>query len=123
MRRGIFRWVAASLLAISALSSTQRLRADSLLIQSGTGNPIQLSDAKITGMADGSVLFTTSAGRQTSKSLEQVPQITLDDEPTFTAAEQSFRDGQFPAAIENYLKALQTSQKTWLADRISIRLI
>jgi TolA-binding protein len=122
MRRGFYRSVAA-VLAAWALSPAQLLRADSLLIQSGTGNPIQLGDVKITGITEGAVEFTTGGGRQTSKPLEQVPQITLDDEPTFSAAEDSFHTGQFGPAIENYLKALGTTQKPWLADRIGLRLI
>ena len=122
MRASLYRLVAA-VVAAGALSPTQVLRGDGVWLQSGTGNAIQLSDVKVTGIADGSVLFTTSGGRQTSKSLEQVPQITLDDEPTFTAAEEAFRGGQFPVAIESYLKALGTTQKPWLADRIGMRLI
>ena len=73
----------AALLAVLALPPTL-LRGDALLIQSGTGNPIQLGDVKITGIQDGVLQFTAAAGRQTSKPLEQVPQITLDDEPTFS---------------------------------------
>jgi len=121
MRLGSYRLIAA-LLAVLALSPTL-LRGDALLIQSGTGNPIQLGDVKITGIQDGIVQFTTSGGRQTSKALEQVPQITLDDEPTFSTAEDMFHAGQFGPAIENYLKALSTTQKPWLAERIGLRLI
>src|SRR5438552_13616125 len=98
---------------------------DSVWIQSGSGNAIALSNVKVTGIDVGvdkegkpveTLLFTTSAGRQSTRSLAQVPQITLDDEPAFSAAEEAFKGGDFGGAVENYRKALSITSKGWLKE-------
>lgn len=98
-------------------------RADSVWIQSGSGNPIAISDVKVTGVEGDALLFTTAAGRQTSKPLANIPQIKLDDEPNFSAAEEAFRDSQFPQAVENYRKSLGSTTKPWLRERAALRLV
>lgn len=96
---------------------------DSVWIQSGTGNPIALSDVKVIGVQDDSLVFTAPSGKQTSKLLTQVPQIKVDDEPAFSAAEEAYRAKDFKTALENYQKALETSTKDWLKDRSALRLV
>lgn len=98
-------------------------RADTVWIQSGSGNPIAISDVKVTGVEADALLFTTGAGRQTSKPLAQIPQIKLDDEPNFSAAEEAFRDSQFPVAVDDYRKTLGTTAKAWLKERSALRLV
>jgi TolA-binding protein len=98
-------------------------RADAVWIQSGSGNPIAISDVKVTGVEADALLFTTSAGRQTSKPLAQIPQIKLDDEPNFSAAEEAFRGSQFSVAVDNYRKTIQATTKSWLKERSALRLV
>ena len=97
--------------------------ADAVWIQSGTGNPIALGDVKVIGVQDEALVFTAPSGKQTTKPLTQVPQIKLDDEPTFSAAEEAYRARDFKAAVDNYQKALETSTKDWLKDRSALRLV
>jgi TolA-binding protein len=106
--------------------------ADSVWIQSGSGNPIALGNVKVTGIdlivdKDGkpveTLQFATSAGRPSTKLLTQVPQISLDDEPAFTAAEEAFKGGDLAGATQNYQKALSTTTKGWLKERIAARLV
>jgi TolA-binding protein len=113
------RTIALSVVILAASLS----RADTVWIQSGSGNPIAISDVKVTGVEADALLFTTSAGRQTSKPLAQIPQIKLDDDPVFSAAEEAFHGSQFPAAVDNYRKALATATKPWLKERCGLRLV
>ena len=108
---------------LGALLTSALASADAVWIQSGTGNPIALGDVKVTGVEADALLVTTNSGRQTSKPLAQVPQIKLDDEPAFSTAEEAFRGSDFPAAVENYRKTLQTSTKAWLKERCALRLV
>lgn len=99
------------------------LRADSVWIQSGTGNPIVITGVKVVGVQTDSLVYNNSVGRPISKPLAQVPQIGLDDEPAFSAAEEAFRGKQFPVAAENYEKTLQTTAKDWVKERSAVRLV
>lgn len=106
--------------------------ADTVWIQSGGGNPIALGNVKVSGIElivdkDGKPLetlqFVTSSGRPSTKPLTQVPQISLDDEPAFTAAEEAFKGGDFASAVQNYQKTLSTTAKAWLKERSAERLV
>ena len=68
------------------------------------------------------LVYSTPAGDETSMRLDHVQQIAVDDEPDFSAAEQAYHDGKWPAALDGYQKAVRTTTKAWLRDRSSIRL-
>src|SRR5579862_1639316 len=97
--------------------------ADSIWIQSGSGNPIELGKVTITGIQDELLVYSLSSGESRSKPLAQVPQIKLDDEPAFSTAEEAFKGGDFRVAADNYRKALSTTTKAWLKERCALRLV
>jgi TolA-binding protein len=111
------------LLAGWATVSAGVARADQVWIQSGSGNPIAIPQVKVAGVEGDQLVFTTSVGKQNNKPLTQVPQIALDDEPAFSTGEEAFRGKQYPAAVENYQKALATSSKDWVKARSALRLV
>jgi TolA-binding protein len=117
------RLVRALLISSCGILSATIASADTVWIQSGSGNPIAISDVKVTGVEADALLFTTNAGRQTSKPLAQIPQMKLDDEPTFSTAEESFRSSDFPAAVDSYRKTLTTTTRPWLKERCALRLV
>lgn len=98
-------------------------RADAVWIRSGKGNSVALDKVKITGVENGSLVFTTQSGNQTSKPLATIPRMRLDDEPAFNEAETAFDNADWPAAADGYRKAIAVSTKDWLKDRASLRLL
>lgn len=113
----------ARALALLCLAMAGRALADTVWIQSGSGNPIALSNIKVIGIQDDALVFTTPSGNQTSKPLKQVPQLRLDDEPAFSTAEEAFVAGKFAEAADNYHQAIQTTTKDWVKDRAALRLL
>jgi tetratricopeptide (TPR) repeat protein len=97
--------------------------ADTVYLQSGSGKPVALEGVKVQSVQDKSVTFTTAAGVTNTKSLDHIPEIHLDDEPAFTAAEAAFAKGEFPAAADGYRKAISATSKDWVKDRSSMRLV
>lgn len=98
------------------------LRADSLLVSSG-GNPVPFNNVKVDRVEAGKIIFRTTTGNETSRELSQVVQMTLDDEPAFSAAEQAYATEQWDAATDGYQKTVRSTDKPWLKDFCSIRLI
>lgn len=98
--------------------------ADAVWLQSGTkGNAIKFDNVKVTNVQADTLTFTAASGNQTTRKLSQVPQIRLDDEPAFSAAEAAFADADWPAAVDGYRKAAQASLKDWVKQRSSLRLL
>jgi TolA-binding protein len=106
---------------LAALSAPAK--GDTVFLQSGTGKPVPLEGVKVEGVEDQSIRFTTAAGVSNSKPLDHVPQIRLDDEPAFTAAEDAFAKSDWAAAADSYRKAIAGSSKDWVKDRASMRLV
>lgn len=92
-----------------ALAATTIARADSVWISSA-GQPLELKNVTVTGIADGKLQFTSS-GRASSRDVQQVARLALDSEPTLTAAETAYAAGQFDAATDAYRKTMETSAK------------
>lgn len=109
----------ACLLAAAALPA----RADTVYLQSGSGKPVALEGVKVQGVQDQNLSFTTAAGVSNTKPLDHIPEIKLDDEPAFSAAEEAFAKGDYAGAADNYRKAIASSSKDWLKDRASLRLV
>lgn len=109
----------ACLLAAAALSA----RADTVYLQSGSGKPVALEGVKVQSVQDQNITFTTAAGVSNTKPLDHIPEIKLDDEPAFSAAEEAFASGDYAGAADNYRKAIATTSKDWVKDRASTRLV
>src|SRR5690348_15903951 len=95
-RRFVRTALAAACLAGGlALLPAPRAQADTIWLQSGTGKPIALQNVKVQGAQDENLTFTTAAGVSNTKPLEHIPLIKMDDEPTFSAAEEAFSKGDW----------------------------
>lgn len=110
----------ASLLGLSLASAA---RADSVWIASGGGNPIQSDNVKVLKVEKGQLVFRSTSGNETSKPLDNVVRIKIDDEPNFNAAEEAFMASKWDAAADGYAKAVRASDKSWVKDRAGVRLI
>ena len=99
--------------------------ADTIWLQSSKeGKPIKLDNVKVDGVQDDKLQFTAAdSGRQTSKPLDFIPQMKLDDEPAFSAAEDAFAKGDWASAGSNYRSAISASTKDWVKDRSAMRLV
>jgi len=113
----------ACALLLACLAPAWPAVADTVWIQSGSGNPIALPNVKVTGIDADALTFTTSSGNQTSKPLKSIPQIKLDDEPAFSAAEAAFVSKDYATASDQYHKAIESTTKQWVKDRSSVRLL
>jgi TolA-binding protein len=101
-----------------------KVEADTIWLQSSAqGKPIKLDNVKVDGVQGDTLTFTSSAGTQTSKTLDKVPLIKLDDDPVFSAAEEAFSKGDWAAAGDGYRKAIAATSKDWVKDRASMRLV
>ena len=105
------------------LASSQRATADTVFLQSGSGKPVALEGVKVNAVDGQNLTFTTAAGVANTKPLDHVPQIRLDDEPAFTAAEDAFAKSDWAGAADNYRKAIAATAKDWVKDRASLRLV
>jgi hypothetical protein len=109
---------------IAALAAPALIaRADTIWLQSGSGKAVALDGVKVLGVQDQNLTFTSTSGNQTSKSLDRIPQIKMDDEPAFSAAEEAFVKSDWATAADNYRKAIQSTTKDWIKDRSSMRLV
>jgi TolA-binding protein len=125
----ITRLVPRLLVCLTALSvgifTGTTARADTLWVSS-TGEPtsaIEFGKVKITGTTDAQMLFSSTAGRESNRPLEQVVRIAIDDEPALTAAEEALVNGKWEPAVDGYLKAIKSTKRDWLKDYIARRLL
>jgi tetratricopeptide (TPR) repeat protein len=113
-----FGYIAASLMALAGA-----LRADTVYISSGGGNPVPFTEVKIVKIDAGKLVFRTATGNETSRDVKQVTKMVLDDEPSFNAAEDAFAAGEWDKATDAYQKTIKSTNKPWLADFCTLRLI
>jgi len=99
------------------------VRADTVYISSGGGNPVPFDEVKIVRIDAGKLVFRTATGNETSRDLKQVAKMVLDDEPSFNTAEDAYAAGEWDKATDAYQKTVKSTNKPWLADFCSIRLI
>ena len=115
-------FAAAALLSVSGFA----VRADSVWI-AGTSSSvpaIKADGVKITAIKGDRLYYLTEGGVQTSKPLAQLPQINVDGEVAFNAAENAFAGNDFDTAITNYQSVLQSAAaKDWMASRAGERLV
>ncbi len=100
-------------------------RADALWTGVPTTPPL-VRDVHITGINAGKLFFELR-GSSTSRELEKITRIAVDNEPAMTAAEDAFALEKWDDAIANYQKVVRSnspiSTKAWLSDWASRRLL
>lgn len=119
--RGLAKFRPLCLLAGLITLPASWATADVVWLKSGKGNAVALENVKVVGVQNGSLAFTTASGNQTSRSLDVVPRIKLDDDPAFSAAEDAFDRGDWAAAADGYRKVLAGATRDWVKDRASLR--
>ena len=93
------------------------LLADSLVI-----NNLPYNDVRITGVK-GDEIYFTFAGREVHRPIAEITKVQLNDEPALNAAEEAYAQRAWDKAADGYEKTLRTTQKAWLRDWVSLRLL
>lgn len=109
-------WVLASLLAAASPALADKVIVSSLSSQ------IAYDNVKITEIKDGELYFRTSSN-ELHKPLKEIARIEIADEPALGAAEDAYRSLKYSEAAESYGKTLRATNKPWLKDYASMRLI
>jgi tetratricopeptide (TPR) repeat protein len=109
--------IIAMLLASAAVG-----RADELWIGSAGSGAIQIRSARITRV-DAGVVYFTAGGKETSRELDKVQRIFVDNEPALNAAEEAYAIGRWSDAVDGYQKTVRASTRPWLKDWAAARLI
>lgn len=124
MDGGLRCWVVAGVLGVVGVARVSL--GDSLWISSGgpgTGT-IEYKGVKVLNIEGGKLYFRTAAGNgDSSRDLEQIRRMTIDDEASLSAGEMAFAGGQFDAAVDEYLRAQRGTSKGWLKPWIALRLM
>jgi TolA-binding protein len=98
------------------------VRADTLFISSG-GNPVEYKNVKVLRINQDQIVYNTASGGEVRKPLETVVRMQIDDEPALNAAEQALAAEQWDQAVDNYSKVAKSTNKPWLKDWATIRLL
>jgi TolA-binding protein len=91
--------------------------ADSIFVGTLERKDVVIRDLK------GDSLFFEINGRQSDTEASKVTRLVVTSEPPLTAAEEAFAAGKWDQAVDGYLRALRTSQKPWVKEWSSRRLI
>src|SRR5437870_2090738 len=111
----------ATIIICGLLVLPAALRADTLWVSSG-GGAIQIKDAKVTKIESGSIFFSTPSG-SASREISKVQRMQIDNEPAFNAADEAAAAGKWEAAVDGYLKTISATNKSWLRDFATIKLL
>lgn len=101
---------------------TAAARGDAIWIGESSSNPIKADGVKVLALQGGSLQYQSLSGETMTKPLTVIQQISIDGEPSFDAAEDAYRNGQWAAAVNGYSAALQSSSKDWIKMRSAARL-
>jgi len=104
------------------MAPATRATADTVYLQSGSGKPVALEGVKVKGAEGQNLTFTTAAGVTNTKPLDHVPQIRLQDEPIFSAAEEEFAKSDWATAADKYRSVIAGSSPDWVKLRSMTRL-
>ena len=105
------------------LGGQSSARGDTLWVGSGGGGgTIQVSNAKILRVEKDQIIFLTG-GRETSRELSKVQRLNVDGEPALNQAEEALAAGKWDAAVEAYQTVLRATNKPWIKDWSSARLL
>jgi tetratricopeptide (TPR) repeat protein len=112
-----------AIVAAGVFISIPVLRADTLWI--GTDkNSIKVDGLKVVDVTGDRLKYLSDTGMNASKPLSQLPQINIDGEISFNAAENAFAARDYDTAITNYQNILQSSSaKPWMQARAATRLL
>ena len=118
----MMKFVPASIALVLCFATLAR--ADAIWINPGAGaaNALKLDNIRITAIGDGRVQFT-SAGRESTRDVQQVVRIQIDDEPALSLAEEALSSGKFDVATDQYRRTLETTRKDWLRQWSAARLV
>lgn len=84
---------------------------------------LTFNDAHVTGVKGSDLIFTTSAGTETTRPLTEVTKLEITNEPAFNAAEAAFGNKDYDKAATEYEKVLRMTSKAWLKDFAAVRLL
>ncbi len=110
--------VSAGLLAILA----SPLIADTIEIRRENSRQT-ISDINIKGVRGENLVFVSSGGNDAERPLANVYRIEIKGETAFNDAEKAYAAETWPEAADLYNKALKSTNKDWIRDRISLRLV
>ncbi len=93
------------------------------LADSVTVNNLPYPDVKINAVKGEEIFFTTSTGIEVHKPIAHVSKINLTDEPALNTAEEAYLKKDWDKAATGYEKTVRTTNKAWLKDWCSVRLL
>src|SRR5436309_2160824 len=82
-------------------------RGDSIWIGPPTAPPL-IKDVKITRM-DAEKLYFDVQGRETSREIEKITRLAVDNDPTLSAAEDALTVDKLDVAVDNYAKVVRAN--------------
>ena len=113
-------------LAVACVAALARpVVADTVWLRSGTAtNALERPNVKVEKIEDNLLFFRSSqSDRVTERPLEDVVRIAADGETMFNAAEEAFAAGDWDKAAANYQRSATMSNRQWVKDRSSLRLV
>ena len=110
--------VSAGLLAVLA----SPLIADTIEIRRETSKQT-ISDVTIKGVKGDNLVFVSSGGNDAERPLANIYRIEIKGETALNDAEKAYAAETWPEAADLYNKALKSTTKDWIRDRISLRLV
>jgi TolA-binding protein len=116
--RKILPFAVAGVLAVSSV-----LRADTLWISSGGGNPVEYPNIRVLGVENGQITYQTTSGDKRSRPFDAVVRMKLDDEPNLTVAEEAYAKANWDGAVDGYQRVMRATSKAWLRDWSAVRVI
>lgn len=117
-RKMISAAVSTGLLAVLALP----LMADTIEIRRESSRQT-ISDVTIKGVKGDNLVFVSSGGNNAERPLANVYRLEIKGETALNDAEKAYAAETWPEAAELYNKALKSTSKDWVRDRISLRLV
>ncbi len=88
-----------------------------------TVNNLPYPDVKINAVKGEEIFFITSTGVEVHKPIVHVSKINITDEPALNTAEEAYLRKDWDKAATGYEKTVRTTNKAWLRDWCSVRLL
>ena len=88
-----------------------------------TVNNLPYPDVKINAVKGEEIFFITSTGTEVHKPIAHVSKINIADEPALNTAEEAYLRKDWDKAATGYEKTVRTTNKAWLRDWCSVRLL
>ena len=108
-------------LALLALSIASLARADTVWLgDAPPGTP--RADVRILRVQAGK-LYYEFQGRETDQPLARIHRMNVTGEDAFNTAEEAYLTQKFDAAVDGYQKTVRATNKPWLKDWATLRLV